>query len=78
MEAENAEQAFHVRDHVLATRIFCELLDSIIKVETCHIVRVSLSHLNEVDLELLIELLPSGNSLVLRVRESLQVFGDSY
>jgi hypothetical protein len=53
-----------------------KLLHALQEVECSHIVRVSLSHLDEIDLELLIELLPKAEALVLRIREELKTLAN--
>ena len=58
MKAEDAEEAFHVLDQVRTSSILLKLLDAIVEIKSGHVVRMSLSHLDEVDLELLIEFFP--------------------
>jgi hypothetical protein len=77
VKTENAEEAFHVLDHILAARIFFKLLDAIVEIESSHVIRMSLSHLDEIDLELFIEFFPHRHILVLRISEKLKVFANS-
>ena len=62
---------------VLALAILLELVDCIQEVKSCHVVGVGLSHLDEVDLEALVEFLPHAEVLVLRVSEELEAFSNS-
>lgn len=78
MQTEDAEEAFHVLDQVLAGSILLKLLDTVVEIESGHVIRMSLSHLNEVDLELLIEFFPNRNVLVLRISEKLKILANSY
>ena len=77
VQAEDTEKAFHVLHQVLATRIFFKLLNAIVKIESSHVIRMSLSHLDQINLELLVEFFPYREVLVLRVSEKLKVFPDS-
>jgi hypothetical protein len=77
VKTENAEEAFHVLDHILAARIFLKLLDAIVEIKSGHVIRMSLSHLDEIDLELFVEFFPHRHVLVLRISEKLKILSDS-
>jgi hypothetical protein len=66
-----------VLDHILAARIFFKLLDAIEEIESGHVIRMSLSHLDEINLELFIEFFPHRHILVLRISEKLKVLSYS-
>ncbi len=67
MQAEDSEETLHVLDKILAGRLLLKILNTIEEVEGSHVVRVSLSHLDQINLELLIEFLPSREVFVFRV-----------
>ena len=64
-------------DQILAGRILLKLLNAIVEIESGHVIRMSLSHLNEINLELFVEFFPHREVFVLRVSEKLKVLSDS-
>ena len=77
MQAEDSEETLHVLDKILAARLLLKILNTVEEVEGSHIVRVGLSHLDQINLELLIKFLPSREVFVLRVSKELKAFANS-
>ncbi len=76
MKTEDTEESLDMLMEINTCSFLLKLLQALQEVERRHIVRVSLSHLNEIDLELLIELLPKAEALVLRIREELKTLAN--
>lgn len=72
MQAVDAEEALEVLVEDLASGLCLKFLKALVEVECCHVERVRLGHIDEVNLELLVELLPKREALVLGVCEELE------
>ena len=64
-------------DQILAGRILLKLLNAIVEIESGHVIRMSLSHLDEIDLKLFVEFFPHRHILVLRISKKLKVLSYS-
>ncbi len=67
MQGKDTEKNPKVSEQVLALSIFFKLIDTIEEIKSGHIVGVRLSHLDQIDLEALIEFFPHRILLVLGI-----------
>lgn len=76
VQTEDSDQSCQMTDHSLI-RLNVELLDGVDWLGGSHVVRVVGSHSDEVELELLVELLPVGVDIVFFIWEELKTTADA-